>query len=146
MSRAADTAIGRSWQKDRDKMKVLTIGGTGFVSYFVVEELVSRGHEVTIFHRGKHEAEHSQKVRHIHGDRKELLRYKDLLLRMAHKQFVVVNSVRLAYIDFGGNGAPLLALHGHYSCGRTFAGLAEALGQRWRVVALDQRGHGKIWE
>jgi len=65
---------------DRDKMKVLVIGGTGFISYFVVEELLSRGHEVTIFHRGEHEAEHSQEVRHIHGNRKELLRYKNLLL------------------------------------------------------------------
>ncbi len=62
------------------KMKVLIIGGTGFVSYFVAEELVSRGHEVVIFHRGEHEAEHSQEVKHIHGNRKQLLHYKELLL------------------------------------------------------------------
>ncbi len=61
-------------------MKVLVIGGTGFVSYFVVEELLSRDHEVIIFHRGEREAEHSHTVRHLHGDRKELLRYKELLL------------------------------------------------------------------
>jgi esterase len=61
---------------------------------------------------------------------------------MAQRQHVTVNGVRLAYLDFGGPGEPLLALHGHYGCARTFTGLAEALGERWRVVALDQRGHG----
>lgn len=58
------------------------------------------------------------------------------------KQFVRVNSVRLAYVDFGGDAPPLLALHGHFSCGRTWAALAEALRGHWRIIALDQRGHG----
>jgi pimeloyl-ACP methyl ester carboxylesterase len=53
-----------------------------------------------------------------------------------------VNGIRLSYVDFGGNGNPLLALHGHYGCASMFAGLAEALGDKWRVIALDQRGHG----
>lgn len=61
---------------------------------------------------------------------------------MTRKQFLTVNGVRLAYLDFGGNGPSLLALHGHFSRGSTFSGLAEALADRWRVVALDQRGHG----
>ena len=61
---------------------------------------------------------------------------------MSVRRFLTVNGVRLACIDFGGGGEPLLALHGHFSCARTFAGLAEALQGRWRVVAPDQRGHG----
>ncbi|NIQ08015.1 MAG: alpha/beta hydrolase [Candidatus Korarchaeota archaeon] len=61
---------------------------------------------------------------------------------MIERKFLAVNNVRLSYIDFDGHGTPLLALHGHFSCGRTFAGLADALGKHWRVVALDQRGHG----
>lgn len=49
---------------------------------------------------------------------------------------------RLSYLDYGGPGRPLLALHGHFNEGRTFAKLARALGPDWRVVAPDQRGHG----
>ncbi|WP_265863168.1 alpha/beta fold hydrolase [Streptomyces sp. SKN60] len=49
---------------------------------------------------------------------------------------------RLSYLDHGGPGRILLALHGHFGEGRTFAGLARALGPGHRVIALDQRGHG----
>ncbi|MEU8435621.1 alpha/beta hydrolase [Streptomyces sp. NPDC029216] len=49
---------------------------------------------------------------------------------------------RLSYLDFGGPGRPLLALHGHFNEGRTFTALARALAPDWRVVAPDQRGHG----
>ncbi|MFB6619842.1 alpha/beta fold hydrolase [Streptomyces sp. NPDC056367] len=48
----------------------------------------------------------------------------------------------LAYTDFGGTGRPLLALHGGMSEGAAFTGLAAALGEEWRVIAPDQRGHG----
>ncbi|WP_371616635.1 alpha/beta fold hydrolase [Streptomyces sp. NBC_00454] len=48
----------------------------------------------------------------------------------------------LSYLDFGGPGRPLLALHGGMSEGLAFAGLAQALGDEWRVIAPDQRGHG----
>lgn len=61
---------------------------------------------------------------------------------MPVRQFVDLDGVRLSYIDYGGKGEPLLALHGHYACARSFAGLAEALHDQWRVIALDQRGHG----
>ncbi|WP_308431002.1 alpha/beta fold hydrolase [Streptomyces nojiriensis] len=51
---------------------------------------------------------------------------------------------RLAYTDFGGPGAPLLALHGHFGEGAgAFERLARELGPAWRVIALDQRGHGR---
>jgi pimeloyl-ACP methyl ester carboxylesterase len=49
---------------------------------------------------------------------------------------------RLSYLDFGGNGRLLLALHGHLDEGRTFAPLAQHLAPDWRVIAPDQRGHG----
>ncbi len=50
---------------------------------------------------------------------------------------------RLSYLDFGGSGRPLLALHGHFGEGRVFARLAAALSPKWRVIAPDQRGHGE---
>ncbi|MFI6268422.1 alpha/beta fold hydrolase [Micromonospora zamorensis] len=57
--------------------------------------------------------------------------------------FFTVEGRKLSYLDFGGPGAPLLALHGHYNEASAFAPLAEALAPRWRVIALDQRGHGE---
>ncbi|GAA4483521.1 alpha/beta hydrolase [Actinoallomurus oryzae] len=53
-----------------------------------------------------------------------------------------IDGRRLSYLDFGGQGRPLLALHGHLYEGRTWAQLAEALAPQWRVIAPDQRGHG----
>jgi pimeloyl-ACP methyl ester carboxylesterase len=49
---------------------------------------------------------------------------------------------RLAYVDFGGDGAPILALHGHFGRARMFAPLAAALAPAYRVISLEQRGHG----
>ncbi|MFD8207002.1 alpha/beta fold hydrolase [Streptomyces sp. NPDC059695] len=49
---------------------------------------------------------------------------------------------RLSFLDFGGPGRPLLALHGHFGEGRTFAHLARELRNSWRIIAPDQRGHG----
>ncbi|MGW3787096.1 alpha/beta fold hydrolase [Micromonospora chokoriensis] len=57
--------------------------------------------------------------------------------------FFTVDGLKLSYLDFGGPGTPLLALHGHYNEASAFAPLAEALAPRWRVIALDQRGHGE---
>lgn len=48
-------------------MRVLVFGGTQFMGPRVVRRLVTLGHDVTIFHRGEHEA--LPEVRHVHGDR-----------------------------------------------------------------------------
>ncbi|MFB8277325.1 alpha/beta fold hydrolase [Nocardia colli] len=48
----------------------------------------------------------------------------------------------LSYLDFGGTGRPVLALHGHMSDAESFNGLAERLAPGSRLIALDQRGHG----
>ncbi|MEU9131648.1 alpha/beta hydrolase [Kitasatospora sp. NPDC048540] len=55
---------------------------------------------------------------------------------------VSISGRRLSYLDAGGPGAVVLALHGHFGDGRTFSRLARELAPDWRVVALDQRGHG----
>ncbi len=59
------------------------------------------------------------------------------------REFFMVGGRKLSYLDFGGPGRPLVALHGHYNEASAFASLAEALAPRWRVIALDQRGHGE---
>jgi nucleoside-diphosphate-sugar epimerase len=53
-------------------MRVLAIGGTGFIGRFAVRELLGMGHEVTVFHRGTHSA---PGARSIAGERQELLKY-----------------------------------------------------------------------
>ena len=52
------------------------------------------------------------------------------------------NGLTLSYLDSGGEGQVLIALHAHWMEGKTFLPLANALYPQWRVVALDQRGHG----
>jgi pimeloyl-ACP methyl ester carboxylesterase len=46
------------------------------------------------------------------------------------------------YADTGGDGQPLIALHGHWMESITFSHLASTLSPKWRVIAFDQRGHG----
>jgi esterase len=52
------------------------------------------------------------------------------------------DGLTLSYLDAGGTGKPIIALHAHWMEGATYAPLAAALWPKWRVVALDQRGHG----
>jgi nucleoside-diphosphate-sugar epimerase len=64
-------------------MRVFVIGGTGFIGPHVVQRLVTTGHEVTLFHRGEHEADLPADVRHLHGARADLTARRDELQRLA---------------------------------------------------------------
>ncbi|HKS39151.1 MAG TPA: NAD-dependent epimerase/dehydratase family protein [Blastocatellia bacterium] len=50
-------------------MKVLVIGGTGYIGSHTVEELVRRGHEVSVFARGHTRTRLTEDVSLIKGDR-----------------------------------------------------------------------------
>jgi esterase len=50
--------------------------------------------------------------------------------------------LNLSYLDAANKGPALLALHAHWMEGATYRQLAADLGCDWRVIALDQRGHG----
>lgn len=50
-------------------MKVLVIGGTGYIGCHTVEELVRRGHEVSVFARGRKRPPLPEGVIFIEGDR-----------------------------------------------------------------------------
>ncbi|MGP0019703.1 MAG: alpha/beta fold hydrolase [Candidatus Sulfotelmatobacter sp.] len=52
------------------------------------------------------------------------------------------DGLTLSYLDAEGGGRVVVALHAHWMEGGTFAPLATALSPHWRVIALDQRGHG----
>jgi len=60
-------------------MRVLIIGGTGFIGQWIVRALVEHAHEVRLFHRGRTIATLPPSVSHIHGERAELPRFAPLL-------------------------------------------------------------------
>lgn len=49
-------------------MRVLFLGGTGLTGPYAVRRMHELGHEVTVFHRGNHEIDLPDGVRHVHGD------------------------------------------------------------------------------
>ena len=64
--------------------------------------------------------------------------------RSPHRsEFVSANGVRLHYLDWGGDGQPLLLLAGLFGSAHGFDEVAPALRRHFRVVALTRRGHGK---
>src|SRR4051794_41169595 len=54
-------------------MRILIVGGTGFIGPSVVTQLHEAGHEVIVNHRGVHEAELPDGVVHIHTPLKQAL-------------------------------------------------------------------------
>ncbi len=60
---------------------------------------------------------------------------------MKRKNFKSGN-LSLSYLNSESKGQPLIALHGHFQEGISFASLAAALNPEWHLIALDQRGHG----
>ncbi|MFD9395162.1 alpha/beta fold hydrolase [Streptomyces sp. NPDC060000] len=61
---------------------------------------------------------------------------------IAKRSALTIDDRALSYVDFGGPGLPLIALHGHMSEGMSYADLAGRLAPEWRLIAPDQRGHG----
>ena len=64
-------------------MKILVIGGSGFMGPFIVRELVREGHEVTVFHRGNAKPNFPDGVQVIRGDRNALQKHRDEFKRAA---------------------------------------------------------------
>ncbi|MET9710338.1 alpha/beta fold hydrolase [Nocardiopsis alba] len=56
--------------------------------------------------------------------------------------FLTLRGRRFGLLDFGGDGVPLIALHGTFGLASTFSALASYLAPEFRIIALDQRGHG----
>lgn len=60
-------------QPEGKKMKILILGGTGFLGPHIVNRAVANGHEMTLFNRGKTAPELFPDLEHLQGDR-----YSDL--------------------------------------------------------------------
>ena len=53
-------------------MKILLIGGSGFIGSFVVRDLIAAGHDVAVYHRGRSTGQLPTGAHEIIGDRAEL--------------------------------------------------------------------------
>ncbi len=108
-------------------MRILILGGTKFLGPYIVRRLAEGGHNVTIFHRGKTEADLPSNVRHIHGDFTEFNNYVDDLRALAPE--VVLDMVPFREEDAGRVKA--------------FEGVAR------RIVAISSqdvyRAFGRLW-
>jgi pimeloyl-ACP methyl ester carboxylesterase len=56
--------------------------------------------------------------------------------------YAQVNGVRLNYLDWGGDGPPLVMLHGLGDSPHLFDDLAGCLRPNFRLIAYARRGHG----
>ena len=61
-----------------------------------------------------------------------------------HDRFIAANGLRFHAIDWGGPASAgwIVLLHGLASQAHIWDLVAPQLARRWRVIALDQRGHG----
>ncbi|MDA1188518.1 MAG: alpha/beta hydrolase [Chloroflexi bacterium] len=57
-------------------------------------------------------------------------------------KYVAVNGINLNYKDWGGDGQPVVLLHGLASSTHIWHFVAPLLSRSFRVVAVNQRGHG----
>ena len=52
-----------------EPLDILILGGTGFIGPYEVRHAVARGHRVTVFNRGRRQADLPAPVQHLQGDR-----------------------------------------------------------------------------
>jgi pimeloyl-ACP methyl ester carboxylesterase len=62
---------------------------------------------------------------------------------MMQRHFFKSGTLRLSYLDSAADAPLIIALHALWMQGSSFNALADRLFPRYRVVSLDQRGHGK---
>jgi len=108
-------------------MRILIIGGTGFIGAWIARRLVNDGHSVALFHRGQTAADLPAAILHIYGDRRNLSTFSSEFRRWAP-------DVVLDTFPCGEQEAALVM--------RTFRGIAH------RVVAVSSmdvyRAYGRF--
>jgi esterase len=67
---------------------------------------------------------------------------KPATITLPEDRQVIVGNMRFHYLDWGGGGYPILFLHGGGLTAHTWDVMAVNLRDRFRCIALDQRGHG----
>jgi len=64
------------------------------------------------------------------------------LPQAAKSGYAPVNGIKIWYAEFG-RGAPVILLHGGLANSNYWGKLVPALDQRYRVIVMDSRGHGR---
>jgi len=72
----------------------------------------------------------------------EIATLKPSALALPEDHQVIVGSMRFHYLDWVGSGHPIVFLHGGGLNAHTWDMVCVMLRDRYRCVALDQRGHG----
>jgi esterase len=72
----------------------------------------------------------------------EIAGLKPSKIVMPEDHHTIVGAMRFHYLDWGGNGHPLLFLHGGGINAHTWDVVCLMLRERYHCIALDQRGHG----
>jgi pimeloyl-ACP methyl ester carboxylesterase len=67
---------------------------------------------------------------------------KPATMSLPEDRHVIIGSMRFHYLDWGGSGQALLFLHGGGLNAHTWDMVCAMLRDRYRCIALDQRGHG----
>jgi nucleoside-diphosphate-sugar epimerase len=86
-------------------VRVLVVGGTGFIGGEIVRRFVAKGHDVVVFHRGKTEQVLPAGVRRILGDRARIAAHASDLRRA--QPDVVVDTMAFTEADVRGVHAAL---------------------------------------
>ncbi len=63
--------------------------------------------------------------------------------RAAAECWADIGAIRVRYLDWGGQGKPVILLHGLASSADWYDLVAPHLRNDYRVIAPDQRGHGQ---
>jgi 2'-hydroxyisoflavone reductase len=91
-------------------MRLLVIGGTVFLGRHIVQSALERGHEVTLFNRGKHGADLFPGVERITGDRTQ-----DLHLLAGREFDAVIDTCGYLPRDVRASTAALAESTSHYT-------------------------------
>jgi nucleoside-diphosphate-sugar epimerase len=78
-------------------MNILVLGGSNFIGAHTVRRLSNLGHDVTIFNRGRTEADLPNEVQRLYGDRSQLSKYLDALRAVSPD--VVLDTLAMTELD-----------------------------------------------
>ena len=59
-----------------------------------------------------------------------------------HREIVHVQDIDIFYRDTKTDGPAILCLHGRWGRGETWVNFMQRYGEKYRIIAPDQRGHG----